>query len=146
MSNKYNLSPTEKINYVQKGSLKGGGVRLFKQFIFTFFILLLILLISFPYFKNRQKIKAMNDEIFKVKDDIYEYEKSQEELKELLSYLNSNQAIEDKARINLGLQKDGEKVIVVKHDDFNKKEIDNSLEKEIDDKSNLVKWVEYFFN
>lgn len=144
MSNKYNLSPTEKLNYVEKGSVKGQGLKIFKQLSFSFIIIVVLILIIIPYLKNHKKRQDLNSEIAKVQEEIIRYEKSNEDLKGLLSYLDSSQAVEDRARINLGLQKEGENVVVIK-----RKEVisDNQTisQKDLKDISNFKKWIKYFF-
>ena len=141
MSSNYNLSPTEKVNYVQKGKLKGQMGRILKQSLFLFLVLGLIILILFPYFKNKKEKMELVDEITKVRSEINQYEKTNEELKEFLSYLESDQAIEEKARLNLGLQKEGEKVVVIKkiikEDDFDKEDFSQ-------DKKELA-WFLFFY-
>ena len=66
-----------------------------------------------------------------------------EELKIITSYLSTNQAVEEKARLNLGLQKAGEKVVVIKKDE--NEDINTSTEEKID-LPNYKKWLNYFFN
>jgi len=141
---KYNLSPSDKINYVEKGSLKGQKKKGFKQFLFFVFVLALIALVFIPYWKNRQKKIELDREISQIKSDIYKYEKTNEELRELLLYLDSDQAIKDRARNSLGLQQEGEKVVVIK-----KREIEELVpgekKKEEDELSNFQKWIKYIF-
>lgn len=146
MSNKYNLSPTEKLNYVHKGEIKGQKGRVLKQSLFLIFIIGMIILILFPYLKNKKKKIELENEIAKVKEDINQYEKNNEDLREFLSYLESDQAIEEKARLNLGLQKEGEKVVVIKKiikDESPEVVNNNSDEKDL---NNPQKWIKYFFD
>lgn len=146
MSSNYNLSPTEKVNYVQKGKSKGQTGRILKQSLFLFLVLGLIALILLPYFKNKKEKMELVDEINKVQNEINQYEKTNAELKEFLSYLESDQAIEEKARLNLGLQKEGEKVVVIKKliKENNSDKKDFSQDKK--ELSNLQKWIKYFFD
>lgn len=146
MSNKYNLSPTEKLNYVHKGESKGQKGRVLKQSLFLIFIIGMIILILFPYLKNKKKEMELENEIAKVRNDINQYERNNEELKEFLSYLESDQAVEEKARLNLGLQKEGEKVVVIKKiiKDESVEREDANLDKE--ELTNPQKWIKYFFD
>ncbi len=146
MSNKYSLSPTEKLNYVQKGKVKGQKGRVLKQSLFLVFVIGMIVLILFPYLKNKKKRMDLENEIVKVKNEINQYEKNNEELREFLSYLESDQAVEERARLNLGLQKDGEKVVVIK-----KIIKDEDIERESAvlegvELNNPQKWIKYFFD
>ncbi|HOZ53561.1 MAG TPA: septum formation initiator family protein [bacterium] len=146
MSNKYNLSPTEKLNYVHKGEIKGQKGRVLKQSLFLVFIIGMMVLILFPYLKNKKKKIELENEIAKIREDINQYEKNNEDLREFLSYLESDQAIEEKARLNLGLQKEGEKVVVIKK--IIKDEVIEGENKELDEEelTNPQKWIKYFFD
>ena len=110
MTAKYNLSPTEKLNYVQKGKSKGQFKKAFKQVLLFFALIGLFVLMFVPFLRNYKKNKIMDAEIAEAKANINQYEKTNEELKTITSYLSTNQAVEEKARLNLGLQKAGEKV------------------------------------
>jgi cell division protein FtsB len=146
MTAKYNLSPTEKLNYVQKGNVKGRGRKIFKQILLTLFILGLLILIIVPYLRNNKKGKDLENEIVKIQKEISQYEKTNEELKEFLSYLESDQAIMEKARVNLGLQKEGEKVVVIKRKDLEVTSTSTAETQSAEDVSNFRKWLKYFFN
>ena len=63
----------------------------------------------------------------------------------LISYLNSDQAAEENARINFGLQKEGETVVVVKIPSKNESEILNNEKKAEATNSCFKKWYDYFF-
>lgn len=146
MTAKYNLSPTEKLNYVQKGNVKGRGRKIFKQILLTLFILGLLILIIVPYLRNNKKRKDLENEIVKIQKEISQYEKTNEELKEFLLYLESDQAIMEKARVNLGLQKEGEKVVVIKRKDLEVTSTSTTETQSAEDVSNFRKWLKYFFN
>jgi hypothetical protein len=96
-----------------------------------------------PYLRNYKKNKIMDAEIAEANANISQYEKTNEELKIITSYLSTNQAVEEKARLNLGLQKAGEKVVVIKKDE--NEDINTSTEEKID-LPNYKKWLNYFFN
>ncbi len=146
MSSKYNLSPTEKLNYVEKGKIKGQGRKFFKQILFSFLILGIIILLAIPYFKNYKKRKDLEKEISMIQEEIHQYEKTNEELKEFLSYLESDQAIVEKARVNLGLQREGESVVVIKDKKTEVNTIDNVDQNIENNVPNFKKWINYFFN
>jgi hypothetical protein len=79
-----------------------------------------------------------------LQNQIQTLEKDNSNLKELVTYLNSNAYIEEKARVDLGLKKAGEKVVVVNDlptdeiSEANKNEEQKNL-------SNSQKWWKYFF-
>ncbi len=143
MATKYNLSPTEKLNYVQKGKPKGQFKKAFKQVLLSFVLIGLFILMFVPYLRNYKKNKIMDTEIAEAKANINQYEKTNEELKIITSYLSTNQAVEEKARLNLGLQKAGEKVVVIKKDE--NEDINTSTEEKIE-LPNYKRWFNYFFN
>ncbi len=143
MTAKYNLSPTEKLNYVQKGKSKGQFKKAFKQVLLFFALIGLFVLMFVPFLRNYKKNKIMDAEIAEAKANINQYEKTNEELKTITSYLSTNQAVEEKARLNLGLQKAGEKVVVIKKNE--NEDITTSTEEKIE-LPNYKKWLRYFFN
>lgn len=145
MTPKYNLSPTEKLNYVQKGKSKGQSAQIWQQFTISFLILGILALIVIPYYNNNKKRKDLEKEITSIKNDISRYENSNQDLEELLNYLASDQAVEEKARLNFGLQKQGEKVIVIQRQG-NSSSSASSTEELVEEVSNPQKWLNYFFN
>ncbi len=144
MVSKYNLSPTEKLNYVEKGKIKGHGWKNFRQFLLTLILLGLVVLMFIPYLRNSKKTKDIEAEINQIKSDVLKYEKSNQELDEVLSYLASDQSVEEKARMNLGLQKTGEQVVVIKKEE-DSNNINTTTEETVE-ASNFKKWIDYFFN
>ena len=143
MTAKYNLSPTEKLNYVQKGRSKGQFKRALKQILLSLALIGLFILMFVPFLKNYKKNKIMDAEIAEAKVNIEQYEKTNEELRVLTSYLSSNQAVEEKARLNFSMQKAGEKVVIIKKDEV--EYINTSSEEKIE-LPNYKKWLNYFFN
>lgn len=146
MSNKYKLSPTERLNYVQKGRPSSADkLRSARRFFSTFFLLFLLVLILIPYYEKTNKKKMLEREIDKELQNISKYEKNNKELENFIEYLSSEQAVEESARLNFGLQKEGETVVVVKMPVKKEKkieEIDNENQK---DDSCFKKWYNYFF-
>jgi len=78
----------------------------------------LVVLISFPLAKNVSKRYKLSKEIKEMDKEIAEFESKNKDLKQLVTYLESEQFVEEKARLNLGLKKEGEKVAVIKDDIF----------------------------
>ncbi|HPT08551.1 MAG TPA: septum formation initiator family protein [bacterium] len=144
MTSKYNLSPTEKLNYIEKGKIKGQAWKNFKQFLLTLILLGLVILMFIPYLKNNKKTKNIETEIAQIQSEINKYEKTNQGLSEVLSYLSSDQSVEEKARLNLNLQKAGEQVVVIKREEALSNV--NTSTDEIIEVSNFRKWINYFFN
>ena len=107
----------------------------------------LIVLISFPLAKNVSKRYHLNKEIKELDKEITEFESKNKDLKGLITYLESEQFVEEKARLNLGLKKEGEKVAEIKDDVF---ATTTSLSAGSQGNSgiifNLRRWWNYFFN
>jgi cell division protein FtsB len=146
MSKKYNLSPSEKLNYVQEARDKRAKFKKLRQVIFALVILAALFLIAGPYINNYHKKQELEKEIARAKNKIEQYEKSNEELREFLDYLSSDQAIEERARLDFGLQKKGEKVVVIQKGSLRGANLDDFSEDPEPEVPNPRKWVNYFFN
>ena len=105
------------MQYVQKGSLStssGGFKKIIASPWFGLVLGLLILgFVTYPTLKNYVKQKAIEKEISEIESEIAQYKDKNEDLRGMLDYLKSDQAVEENARLNLGLKKAGEKVIVI---------------------------------
>lgn len=110
--------------------------------------LVILLIIGFGLAKSLQRDSEVNHEISSLNTSIKDLEKDNLELKELVEYFNSDAYIEEKARIDLGLKKAEEKVVIVS----NQREGGfNNIGQEFSrintsDLSNPKKWWRYFFN
>lgn len=134
---------------------------LFNAWTFFLAVLAILILILIPLFKNIGARYKINQEIKGLESEIANTQNKNNDLNKLITYLNSDQFVEQQARENLNMKKDGEQVVVVR--DNNKPETgeamvrqasaDNSifsvpgLEKaearaEI---SNPRKWLNYFW-
>ena len=144
---KYKLSPMRKVPYVQKGLLGGDnfwGKMVAGQWPITILALLILLFVAMPAVKNYLRQKALDREIAEVQTEISKYENSNKDLKEMVRYLESNQSVEERGRVNLGLKKQNEKVIIISR--ANKIENDGTATgTELDKLSNPQKWWRYFF-
>ncbi|MFH1233462.1 MAG: septum formation initiator family protein [Patescibacteria group bacterium] len=87
--------------------------------------LVVIILISFPLVKNVSRGYKVNQEIKELEKEITNLESKNSNFKDLISYLESDQFVEEQARLKLGLKKEGEAVAVIKNG-LNKTE-DNSV-------------------
>ncbi|MFA6514307.1 MAG: septum formation initiator family protein [Patescibacteria group bacterium] len=106
--------------------------------------LVLLFVIVLPLAKTYSQRRLVEKEITDVQKEIAQFEKDNQELKEMLNYLKSDQSLEAQARINLNLKKPGETVVVIEKGEDEKKQ--DELQKEQATKSNLKKWFDYFFS
>ncbi|HMB65414.1 MAG TPA: septum formation initiator family protein, partial [Patescibacteria group bacterium] len=73
--------------------------------------------LSFPLREKLQGKKEIDKEIQNLKQEISELENKNQDLEELTKYLQSDQFVEEQARMNLGLKKKGEEVVVIKEEE-----------------------------
>lgn len=110
--------------------------------------LAIIIVISIPISKNISKKYNIDQEILELEKEITAMESANTDFKKMITYLESDSFVEEQARLNLGLKKEGEEVIVIESTDFAKK----ASQKEIlanglgyGDKFFLLVWWDYFF-
>ncbi|MEI7451601.1 MAG: septum formation initiator family protein [Candidatus Falkowbacteria bacterium] len=145
---KYKINPAHKVQYVQKGRLGGNsfGQRMMtSQWPVTILALVVLVFVSMPTVKNYLKQKELDREIADVSAEATKYEDRNKDVKNMLHYLESDQSVEDRGRLNLGLKKQGENVIVISR--TNKVEgAGQAGGAAMDDQSNPQKWWRYFFD
>lgn len=122
----------------------------------TIIFIVLLVMISIPLIKNINRRHQVELEILKLKQEVDQTEKNNSDLQNLLKYLDSSQFTEEQARLNLGMKKDGEEVVVVK--DLKETSSSNTMNKNLfdipvntnsetaDTSNNSKKWIKYFFN
>lgn len=120
--------------------------------------LAVIVLISFPLAKNISQRYKISQEIKELEAEINNLENQNTNLKEFMNYLESDQFVEERARLNLGLKKEGEEVAVINNEssetqnNANKEESAAAgifgIEKEepVEPVGNPRKWWRYFFS
>jgi len=110
--------------------------------------LVLIVLISFPLARSISKRYQINKEIKDLDKEIGEVETQNKDLKQLINYLESDQFVEEKARLNLGLKKEGENVVVIKETALANSDstAEENKAASLKNFSNTKKWWNYFFN
>lgn len=86
----------------------------FKQKFLTLLGLAAIILVSFPLARNTVKQYRIDKEIGELKKEIDALQNKNADLKNFVSYLESDQFAEEQARLNLGLKKPGEELMVIK--------------------------------
>jgi cell division protein FtsL len=115
------------------------------QIFFTLLALALLVMILIPVYKNYQERKAIDQEIAEIQKEIAEYENSNQELRQMLDYLESEESLEAKARLNLGLKRPNEEVVVIKTE-TEEQRINNNINNKKEELSNPKTWFRYFFN
>jgi len=110
--------------------------------------LVLIVLISFPLARSISKRYQIDKEIKDLDKEITDVETKNKDLKQLINYLESDQFVEEKARLNLGLKKQGENVVVIKDTALanSSSTPGGGGEDSSRNFSNTKKWWNYFFN
>ncbi len=113
--------------------------------------LLAVILISLPFSKNAIKQYRINREIGELKKEISSLQNKNVDLKNFVSYLSSDQFAEEQARLNLGLKKPGEELLVIKTENDENASTSNIFNIPGYDRpepkpksSNPGKWVDYF--
>ena len=102
-----------------------------------------LLVVAIPLVKTYNQRQQVAKEIAEIQKEIDNYENQNEDLKELISYLQSDQSLESQARLNLNLKKPGEQVIVIED---KRPTATAALGDKDGPGSNLARWWQYFFN
>jgi cell division protein FtsB len=125
---------------------RGKDRNIFSNLIFSKFFLGLCVIVLFAVLlglaKGSVKNYQINSEIDDLKDDINNLEQKNQELSELIKYLNSSDFIEQEAKMKLGYKKPGEQVVVIARDKSNE---EKNQAASIEEVSNPQKWWNYFF-
>jgi|GEM_PF-685179 len=149
LNNKYRLSRTKKVTYVQKGQIGAPvyswGNLFSKQALLTILTLGILALISVPAIRNYAQERAVDLEINEARAEIERYTSQNKELSDVIGYLESDQAVEEKARLNLGLKKQGEKVAVIAAEPQVSEDAAAAQKAANEKLSNPHKWLNYFF-
>jgi len=84
-----------------------------KQFLLTLVLIALLVLISFPLSKNWRQKRSIDQEIKGLELQAKELEGKNNNLKNVLDYMQSDQFVEKEARTKLNYKKSGESVVVI---------------------------------
>ena len=119
------------------------------QYVVIFLALVLLLLVSIPLARNVSKKYNIDSEVRALEDEIASLQTKNIELENLINDYSKIDFVEEIARLNLGLKKEGEEVLVVKKNNDNIKVNDISFNSKIkfagDKKEkNPSKWFRYF--
>lgn len=119
---------------------------IFNQFSYFIIGVLILSFILFPLSKKMTKQYRLNQEIEELNQEINRLEGHNNDFKNIITYLESDEFAEEEARTNLNLKKPGEDVVVIKTKDENVKD-DISINKTQNLKNikNPENWWNYFF-
>jgi cell division protein FtsL len=106
-------------------------------------LVIILVVVLIPAVKNYQRRLAVNREIAEMKKDINSFTEENNNLKEIVGYLESSQAVEEQARLNLGLKKEGEQVVIIKDERNNN--INETIKNQEENLNNPERWFRYFF-
>jgi len=109
--------------------------------IFAIIALIFLLLILIPLAKNYSHKRLIEKEIEDIQAEISDFEAKNGELKEMIDYLQSDQSLEEQARLNMGLKRPGETVAVIQENAGGVPQASEAIVEEI---SNWRKWWQYF--
>ncbi len=130
---------------------------LFNQVSLALVGLLVIILVSIPLGRKVSQKYRINKEIKELQNEINVLENKNSSLEKIVNYLESDQFVEEQARLNLGLKKPGEEVVIIKPNNNQnssaKQQTLNSLYKisglekqapKSSQEGNPKKWFKYF--
>ena len=119
-----------------------------KLMYFGFFICgsLLLVLATYSFSKDFIRNYKLDKEIAALETEMNNLKQNNVKLTDLIRYFDSESYIEEKARLELGLMKPGESLVLVpkKIADENS-DINKSVAMIIENSPNLKKWWRYFF-
>lgn len=103
-------------------------------------------MVVFSYARVYYQDYLVRQEIDHLEDQVKIMQAKKMELLDVLSYVKSDDFVEEKARTELNMAKPGEQVIVIDQARMQADgQADNSVLK-LEDTSNYKKWFRYFFN
>lgn len=121
--------------------------RFFASKLFLFFGLIILGLLFFVFGKKMMESRQIDKELKAMEENIHRLESQNVELNKFLSYLNTDEFVEQEARLKFNLQKPGESVVILPESNLESK--DKNIQSS--DKgmavviSNPKKWWNYFF-
>jgi cell division protein FtsB len=111
--------------------------------VFAIIALIFLLLILLPLAKDYSRKRIIENEIIDIQNEISDFEDKNKDLKEMINYFQSDASLEEQARLNLGLKRPGETVVVIteEEDNFFTDQLVPVLPV-----PNWRKWLQYFIN
>lgn len=105
-------------------------------------LVLLIVFIGMAIIKEKKSQKTVKENINSLASEIAGLENKSLELTQMIKYLRSDEYVEREAREKLGMQKQGEKLVIVA-ENVNNPQVAGGHDGQ--DKKNWQLWLEYFF-
>ncbi|OGG86516.1 hypothetical protein A3B87_01505 [Candidatus Kuenenbacteria bacterium RIFCSPHIGHO2_02_FULL_39_13] len=105
-------------------------------------LVLLIVFIGIAVVKERKSQKIVKEDINSLENEIAELDSRSFELTQMIKYLRSDEYVEREAREKLGMQKQGEQLIIVAE---NVNSLPVAGDHDLNNKKNWQLWLEYFF-
>ncbi|MFH0840873.1 MAG: septum formation initiator family protein [bacterium] len=120
------------------------------QIFLTLICLSVLFIIIKPMITNIRQKQRINEEIKALQVEIEKAEAKNSDFQKMLDYLESDQFVEEQARLNMSLKREGEKVAVVQDVRAEEETAQPPRVPQAVDKvglvNNLEKWISYFFN
>jgi len=110
----------------------------------TIFGFLFLLYFLFLFSRITNKKYRINQDVKNLEAEIVNLNEESLELENIIQYLDSDQFVEEKARLSMGMRKPGESMVVVTNLDQEINGFNKNNNKELD-KNNFIKWYKYFF-
>lgn len=107
--------------------------------------LILMVFFSISLGKEMYRKYQINKEITAVQEEINSLEQENQEMRDLIEYLNTNSFKEIQARQQLGLQKEGEQAIAIQSAPEEIQNVAGEEEAIEEEQTNTMKWWSYFF-
>lgn len=131
----------------------------FNQKVLAVIGLVIIIAIIIPLAKNIAQRHRIEKEIKDMESEISQVENKNNDLRKLIDYFQSDQFLEEQARLNFGLKKNNEQVAIIKNNPKTEANSSSTGQNELQifnipglDKKNqpfagenIIRWYEYFF-
>jgi len=105
-------------------------------------LFLLLVFIGMAIVKEKKSQKIVKENINSLESEITELDGKSLELTQMIKYLRSDEYVEREAREKLGMQKQGEQLVIVPE---NMNNLSVAGDQDMNNKKNWQLWLEYFF-
>lgn len=123
---------------------KGFWVRVTSRF-FLLTAVILLLIVSYSIVRSFIRRSEIEREVSSLQVEISKLKERNEQLSKLINYLGTEESKEKEARLQLGLQKPGENVVIIPSSDSPENSSNSTNADEEENVSNLFLWLKYFF-
>lgn len=131
----------------------------FNQKVLAVIGLVIIVIIIIPLAKNIAQRHRIEKEIKDMESEISQVENKNNDLRKLIDYFQSDQFLEEQARLNFGLKKNNEQVAIIKNNPKEEANGSSTGQNELQifnipglskknqpfAGENMIRWYEYFF-